>query len=135
MGSRSKSRSSNTSGQTQSTMNGLAKGGVSNEKVAGMQQDLANSQWGSITPMFDGLSKMGMAMMGDNPMAALMAKMFGQEQQQPQMPSMADIFQQTQQPQQTQHPQLNINPQMGNLTPEQQAALLNFQRYGGYGRR
>ena len=113
-------------------MNGLAKGGVSNEKVAGMQQDLANSQWGTITPMFDGLSKMGIAMMGNNPMAALMASLFGQEQQQPQMPSMADIFQQTQQQQQ---PEPQINPQMGNLTPEQRAALLNFQRYGGYGRR
>jgi len=130
MGGRSKS--SNTSSTTQNAMNGLAKGGVSNEKVAGMQQDLANSQWGTITPMFDGLSKMGMAMMGDNPMAALMANMFGQEQQQPQMPSMADIFQQTQQQQQ---PEPQINPQMGNLTPEQRAALLNFQRYGGYGRR
>ena len=130
MGSRS--RSSNTSSTTQNAMNGLARGGVSNEKVAGMQQDLANSQWGTITPMFDGLSKMGMAMMGDNPMAALMANMFGQEQQQPQMPSMADIFQQTQQQQQ---PEPQINPQMGNLTPEQQAALLNFQQYGGYGRR
>jgi len=130
MGGRSKS--SNTSSTTQNAMNGLAKGGVSNEKVAGMQQDLANSQWGTITPMFDGLSKMGIAMMGDNPMAALMANMFGQEQQQPQMPSMADIFQQTQQQQQ---PEPQINPQMGNLTPEQRAALLNFQRYGGYGRR
>lgn len=132
MGGRSKSSSSNTSGQTQNTMNRLAKGGVSNEKVAGMQQDLANSQWGTITPMFDGLSKMGIAMMGDNPMAALMANLFGQEQQQPQMPSMSDIFQQTQQQQQ---PEPQINPQMGNLTPEQRAALLNFQRYGGYGRR
>jgi len=130
MGGRSKS--SNTSSTTQNAMNGLAKGGVSNEKVAGMQQDLANSQWGTITPMFDGLSKMGIAMMGDNPMAALMASLFGQEQQQPQMPSMADIFQQTQQQQQ---PEPQINPQMGNLTPEQRAALLNFQRYGGYGRR
>ena len=130
MGGRSKS--SNTSSTTQNAMNGLAKGGVSNEKVAGMQQDLANSQWGTITPMFDGLSKMGIAMMGENPMAALMANMFGQEQQQPQMPSMADIFRQTQQQQQ---PEPQINPQMGNLTPEQQAALLNFQQYGGYGRR
>ena len=130
MGGRSKS--SNTSSTTQNAMNGLAKGGVSNDKVAGMQQDLANSQWGTITPMFDGLSKMGIAMMGDNPMAALMASLFGQEQQQPQMPSMADIFQQTQQQQQ---PEPQINPQMGNLTPEQRAALLNFQQYGGYGRR
>jgi len=130
MGGRSKS--SNTSSTTQNAMNGLAKGGVSNEKVAGMQQDLANSQWGTITPMFDGLSKMGIQMMGNNPMAALMANLFGQEQQQPQMPSMADIFQQTQQQQQ---PEPQINPQMGNLTPEQRAALLNFQRYGGYGRR
>ena len=130
MGGRSKS--SNTSSTTQNAMNGLAKGGVSNEKVAGMQQDLANSQWGTITPMFDGLSKMGIQMMGNNPMAALMANLFGQEQQQPQMPSMADIFQQTQQQQQ---PEPQINPQMGNLTPEQQAALLNFQQYGGYGRR
>jgi len=132
MGGKSKSRSSNTSGMTQSTMDNLAKGKVSNEAVAGMQQDLANSQWGTLLPLFDGLSKLGMDMMGSNPM---MDRMFGQEQQQPQMPSMLDIFQQTQQPQQTQRPQPTVNPQMGNLTPEQQAALLNFQRYGGYGRR
>ena len=132
MGGKSKSRSSNTSGMTQSTMDNLAKGKVSNEAVAGMQQDLANSQWGALLPLFDGLSKLGMDMMGSNPM---MDRMFGQEQQQPQMPSMLDIFQQTQQPQQTQRPQPTVNPQMGNLTPEQQAALLNFQRYGGYGGR
>ena len=117
--------------ETNSTMNNLARRGVSNEKVAGLQQNLANSQWGTIAPMFDGLSSMGTQMMGDNPMAALMSNMFGQEQQQPQMPSMADIFQQSQQEQQ---PEPQINPRWGRLTAEQQAALLNFQRYGGYGR-
>jgi hypothetical protein len=30
---------------------------------------------------------------------------------------------------------MNFNPQMGNLTPEQQAGLLGFQQHGGNGGR
>jgi hypothetical protein len=37
-----------------------------------------------------------------------------------------------QQPQQA--PQMNFNPQMGNLTPQQQAGLFGPQ-FGGFGRR
>ena len=139
MSGKSKSKSSNTSSKTSSTISDLRRGAVSNDTVAGMQSDLANSQWGTITPMFDGLSKMGVAMMGDNPMASMMGSMFGHQPQQTELPSLSDILQQLQQPQQPQQlqqpPQPQVNPQMGNLTPEQQAAMLNFQQYGGYGRR
>ncbi len=105
MGSKSKSSSSNTSSQTQGTMNGLARGGVSNEKVAGMQQDMADSQWGTIAPMFDALQQMGTQQMESNPMAALMGQLFGQEQpQQPQQtPTLTEAA--PQQPQQSAYDQ------------------------------
>ncbi len=45
----------------------------------------------------------------------------------------ADAMQLPQQPQQGQQaPQMNFNPQMGNLTPEQQAGLFGPQ-FGGFG--
>ena len=77
MGSRSKSSSSNTSGATSSTMNKLAGGKTSNEAVAGMQQDLANKQMGSMLPIFAKLVQSGQSMFGSNPMAPL----FGQPMQ------------------------------------------------------
>lgn len=77
MGGRSKSRSSNTSGQTSSTMANLRNQGVSNERVAGMQQDLVNRQMGSILPIFSEMVKNGQGMFGSNPMMGLMGSMFG----------------------------------------------------------
>ena len=81
MGSRSKSSSSNTSGATKSTMANLAKNKVSNEVVAGMQQDLANKQLGSLLPIFAELVQNGQGMFGNNPMMGLMGSMFGQPMQ------------------------------------------------------
>lgn len=78
MGGRSKSRSSNTSGATSSTMANLANKGVSNEKVYGMQQDLSNSQMGSLLPIFAELVQSGQGMFGSNPMSSMMGAMFGQ---------------------------------------------------------
>ena len=81
MGSRSKSSSSNTSGATKSTMANLAKNKVSNEVVAGMQQDLANKQMGAMLPIFAELVQNGQGMFGSNPMMGLMGSMFGQPMQ------------------------------------------------------
>jgi hypothetical protein len=85
MGGKSKSKSVDTSKQTQQVMDGLSRGGMSSDRVAGMQQDMANGQWGAMAPMFDALNQMGTQQMASNPMAALMGQLFGQEQtQQPQ---------------------------------------------------
>jgi len=93
MGSKSKSRSSNTSGQTQGTMNNLAKGRVSNSSMMDMLSQLQDSQMGGILPIFDALMQNGNSMMGSNPMM----QMFGGQQQAPQQ-SLTDVFQE-QQPQ------------------------------------
>jgi len=77
MGSKSRSKSSNTSQSTQNTMNNLAKGAVSNEKVAGMQQSLADSQMANVGGMFGAMIKDGMSMFGENPMMSLMGSMLG----------------------------------------------------------
>lgn len=134
MGSRSKSRSSNTSGQTQSTMNNLAKGRVSNSSMMDMLSQLQNSQLGGILPIFDALMQNGNSMMGSNPMM----QMFGGQQQAPQQ-SLSDIFQamQPKPPEPPQAPQFGPMGQSGigampNMTPEQIAAI---QRMHGYGRR
>ena len=134
MGSKSKSKSSNTSGQTQNTMSSLAKGGVSNSSMMDMLGQLQNSQLGGILPIFDALMKNGNSTMGSNPMM----QMFGGQQQAPQQ-SLSDIFQamQPKPPEQPQAPQLGPMGQSGigampNMTPEQIAAI---QRMHGYGRR
>lgn len=77
MGSRSRSSSSNTSGATSSTMGNLAKGGASNEAVAGMQQDLSNSQLGSTLGVVDALTRNGHQMFGDNIGLKIMGGMLG----------------------------------------------------------
>ena len=135
MGSKSKSRSSNTSGQTQSTMNNLAKGRVSNSSMMDLLSQLQNSQMGGILPIFDALMQNGTNMMGSNPMM----QMFGGQQQAPQM-SLSEIFQamqpqQPQQPQQPEAPQFGAMGQSGigampNMTPEQMAAIQRMQGYG-----
>ena len=105
MGSKSKSSSSSTSGSVNNQMGGLDKYRVSNDQVAGMQQDMANSQWGTMAPMFDALNQMGTQQMASNPMAALMGQMFGQEQ--PQQAQQAPTLTQAapQQPQQSAYDQ------------------------------
>ena len=101
MGSKSKSSSSNTAGNVSGQMGGLDKYRVSNDQMAGMQQDLSNLQWGTMSPMFDVLNEMGTQQMASNPMAALMGQMFGQEQ--PQQAQQSPTL--TQQPQQSAYDQ------------------------------
>ena len=55
----SKSRSSNTSDQTQGTMNNLAKGRVSNESMMNMLGQLQGGQMGQMLPIFDALMQNG----------------------------------------------------------------------------
>lgn len=78
MGGRSRSSSSNTSGATSSTMANLANKGVSNERVYGMQQDLSNSQMGSLLGVVDALTRTGTQMFGDNMGLKIMGGVFGQ---------------------------------------------------------
>ena len=118
MGGRSKSSSSNTSGATQSTMNGLAKGAVSNEKVAGMQQGMADRQMGSMLPVFSEMVQSGQSMFGSNPMMKFMGGMMGLPIQ-IQTPDFLSEFinkynpPEPQQPEQPQQPQpYNVNDDM-----------------------
>jgi hypothetical protein len=148
-------------------MNSLAKGGVSNEEVAGMQQGLQSSLMEQLMPAFSAMMDMGQQQMGDNPMMAMFGgsggndslgfrdrlKMFShlygggdkdefmaeQRMAQPGGVPIADAMQMPQQPPQQpqqgqQAPQMNFNPQMGNLTPEQRAGLFGPQ-FGGFGGR
>ena len=118
MGSRSKSRSSNTSGATSSTMGNLSKGKVSNEVVAGMQQDLLNKQMGAMLPIFAELVQNGQGMFGSNPMMNLMGSMFGQPMQVQTPDFLAEFIAKynppaPEQPQQTQPPQPSYMNGMG----------------------
>ena len=81
----SKKKGGGTTANVNSQMSGLDKYRVNSDQVAGMQQDMASSQWGALTPMFDTLNKAGTEQMASNPMSALMGQLFGQGQtQQPQ---------------------------------------------------
>ena len=124
MGSKSKSSSSSTSGNVNGQMGGLDKYRVSNDQMAGMQQDMANSQWGTMAPMFDALNQMGTQQMASNPMAALMGQLFGQEQtQQPQQtPTLTEAA--PQQPQQSAYDQ-RIAALMQNQGMTRQEAIAN----------
>lgn len=128
MGSKSKSKSSNTSGQTQSTMNNLAKGGVSNSSMMDMLGQLQNSQLGGLLPIFDALMQNGSSMMGGNPMM----QMFGGQQQAPQQ-SLSEIFQamQPKPPEPEPQQQAPQAPWMRGLSPEQLQAIQRFNGYGG----
>ncbi len=129
MGSRSKSSSSNTSGQTQSTMNNLAKGRVSNSSMMDLLSQMQGGQLGQMLPIFDALTQNGNSMMGSNPMM----QMFGGQQQAPQQ-SLSEIFQ-SMQPQQPQQQMPPVSPFMwgkhivdqgvarGGRTPPRRASL------------
>jgi hypothetical protein len=73
MGSRS--RSSNTSGATSSTMNGLSKGKVSNESMMNLLNGFQNSQMGVALPIFGGMMEQGNQVMMNHPMFGLMRQM------------------------------------------------------------
>ena len=113
MGSRSKSRSSNTSGATSSTMANLSKNRVSNEAVAGMQQDLANSQLGSMLPIFSEIVQNGQSMFGSNPMMNMLGGMLGMPVQM-QTPDFLQDFIKKYNPPEPQQPQQPQPPQMPN---------------------
>lgn len=130
-------------------------------EAQGNQQALQSSLMEQIMPAFSAMMDMGQQQMASNPMMSA----FGNNDQggndmslqdrfklfshlysggdrdefmnnQPGGVPISDAMQMPQQPQQPQQaPQMNFNPQMGNLTPEQQAGLFGFQPQGGYGRR
>ena len=91
MGSKSKSKSSNTSQSTSNTMAGLAKGKVSNEEVMGLQGNLQANLLNTMLPGFGAMVKDGMQSFGNNPMSSFMGAMFGQPVQM-QTPSFLEDF-------------------------------------------
>ena len=93
-------------------MGNLAKGAVSNEAVAGMQQNLADKQMGSMLPIFAELVQNGQGMFGSNPVMNMLGGMLGMPVQM-QTPDFLQDFiakynppepEQPQQPQQPQQP-------------------------------
>ena len=121
MGGKSRSSSS-----TQSTQGGMTNGAhkVSNEAVAGMQQDLKNSQMSDVTSGFGAMLQDAKGMFGQNPMMNLMGGMLGMPIQMETPDAMADFINkyrkpeqspQAQQPQQQPQQQpFNVNDYMRN---------------------
>lgn len=129
------------------------------EEAMGNQQSMQSSLMEQMMPAFSAMMDMGQEQMAGNPNMPGSGKSRGDnalsfgdrmklfshlysggerdefmDAQKGGVP-IADAMQLPQQPQQPQQaPQMNFNPQMGNLTPEQQAGIMNFQQYGGYGR-
>jgi len=128
MGGKSKSSSPNTSGATQSTMNGLAKGAVSNEKVAGMQQGMADRQMGSMLPVFSEMVQSGQSLFGSNPMMNFMGAMFGQPIQ-TQTPDFLSEFIQKYNPPEPQQPQPQ-QPQPYNVNDDMRRRMGMGSPYG-----
>ena len=161
MGSKSSSKNKSTSTNA-AQMAALQKANPAPtmEEAMGNQQSMQSSLMEQIMPAFSAMMDMGQQQMGSNPNMPKYGKSGGDndlgfgdrmklfshlysggdrdefmDAQKGGVP-IADAMQLPQQPQQPQQaPQMNFNPQMGNLTPEQQAGIMNFQQYGGYGRR
>ena len=127
-------------------------------EAQGNQQALQSSLMEQLMPAFSAMMDMGQQQMDSNPMMSafgnkdrgedalslqdrfkLFSHLYGGGDRDEFMNNppggvpIADAMQLPQQPQQA--PQMNFNPQMGNLTPGQQAGILGFQPQGGYGRR
>ena len=162
MGSKSKSKNRSTS-TNNTQMSNLQRNNPATTmaEAQGNQQALQSSLMEQLMPAFSAMMDMGQQQMADNPMMSafgnkdrgenalslqdrfkLFSHLYGGGDRdefmnsQPGGVPIADAMQLPQQPQQPQQaPQMNFNPQMGNLTPEQQAGLLGFQPQGGYGRR
>ena len=126
MGGRSKSSSSNNSSQTSSTMANLKNQGVSNEKVAGMQQDMANQQMSNVGGVVSSLIKDGMEMFGQNPMMNIMGGFLGMPIQL-QTPSALEDFIAKYRPQEPQQPQ---QPQPYNVNDDMRARMGMGSPYG-----
>ena len=110
MGGRSNKKSVDTSRQTQSTMDGLAKGRVSNGTMLDILKELQNSQMGGVLPIFDMLMSNANSRFDNHPMMPF----FGGQQAPPPQQPLFDTWQ-AQQPQQPKPQQ----PQTGGPTPQQ----------------
>jgi len=127
MGGRSKSSSSNTSGQTQSTMNGLSRGGVSNGTVAGLQQDLKNSQMSDVVGGFGAMLQDAKSMFGQNPMMNLMGGMLGMPVQMETPDAMTDFINKYREPEQSAYDQ-RLAALMQNKGMTREEAIANQAR-------
>jgi hypothetical protein len=164
MGSRSNSKNNSTK-TNNTQMSNLQRNNPATTMAAaqGNQQALQSSLMEQVMPALSAFMEMGQQQMADNPMMPSSFKDKGEnalslqdrfklfshlysggerdefmDAQKGGVP-INDAMQLPQQPQQPQPgqvaPQMNFNPQMGNLTPQQQAGLFGFNPYGGNGRR
>ncbi len=158
MGSRSSKNKSTSTNNTQMSSLQRNNPATTMAEAQGNQQALQSSLMEQLMPAFSAMMGMGQEQMADNPMMSAFGnkdrgenalslqdrfKLFSHlysggdrddfMNSQPGGVPIADAMQLPQQPQQGQQaPQMNFNPQMGNLTPEQQAGLFGPQ-FGGFG--
>lgn len=131
MGGRSSSKSVDTSKQTQSTMDGLSKGRVSNHTMLDILSELQNSQMGGMLPIFDALMSNANSRFDNHPMMPF----FGGQQAPPPQQFLTDAWQ-AQQPQPQppmQQPQAGGMGQSGigampQLTPQQMEQIRSGRR-------
>ena len=131
MGGRSKSKSVDTSKQTQSTMDSLAKGKVSNYTMLDILSQLQNSQMGGMLPIFDALMSNANSRFDNHPMMSF----FGVQQAPPPQQFLTDAWlaQQPQPQPPMQQPQAGGMGQTGigampRLTPQQMQDIRNGRR-------
>lgn len=117
MGGRSKSKSVDTLKSANATMDKLSKGRISNDRVMGLQEQMAGNQLAMMIPFFSEMMNYGMENFSNNPI-------FGGSQQPPPMFN----FEMPQQPQQPQVAQVAPPGYGGQLTEAQQQMLR--QRHG-----
>lgn len=139
MGSKSKSRNNSTSTNA-SQMAALQRNNprVTFDEAHGNQQTLQASLMEQVAPFFGAMMQMGQQQMDSNPMLKAFGPVSDGERStlQDMIAALTPQQQAPQQPQPlTSHPQFNINPQVGNLTPDQQHGLMKFDQFGGIGRR
>ena len=133
MGSKKKSKGNSSVATNQAQMDALKKANPAPtfEQTYGNQQTMQNNMLEQVMGAFNAMKQAGDAQMGQNPMQALMAQMFGGQQQQPQQP-MFDMSQfQQPEPQPQQQQQAPQAPWMRGMTPEQLQAIQRFNVYGG----
>jgi hypothetical protein len=163
MGSRSSKNNSTSTNNTQMSNLQRDNPATTMAEAQGNQQALQSSLMEQLMPAFSAMMDFGQQQMADNPMMPSSRKDKGENDlslqdrfklfshlysggdrdefmderrmAQPGGVPIADAMQLPQQPQQGQvAPQMNFNPQMGNLTPQQQAGVFGFNPYGGNGR-
>lgn len=67
MGGRSRGGSVDTTKSADATMDKLSKGRISNERVMGLQDQMAGNQLAKMIPMFEAMMNQGMGSFNDNP--------------------------------------------------------------------